>query len=231
MHPLNNVVAHIHGINARRQHLHLKCVLVAGCLECLVPPPRTVQQRRAHRFRRTAIQVVDDRLDGFAYLRRRVDLFQSMTATVVDAQVFADGRRVVSETAGVVAQADYPTTRVVRQWFVVIVWKADKRMMNMNRHRARIRHNARQMLARGFTGESDYRLNLRVIRECLGARQVHCRTGSVNTVSSLAAVTNYPRHAMRIADEECGRINDRRSRGRITGMIDSLKAPNHRACK
>src|SRR5258705_7890055 len=60
MHPLDNVVAHVHRINLRWHHLHAKCIFVTDGFEGLIPPTRSFHECRTDRFRRTSIHVIDD---------------------------------------------------------------------------------------------------------------------------------------------------------------------------
>src|SRR5262249_55432446 len=79
MHPLNDVVTHVHRIYVRRHDFNTKCILVADSLECLIPPTRTFDQSRTHRFRRAAIHVINDRLHGLADTCARIFLLQPVS--------------------------------------------------------------------------------------------------------------------------------------------------------
>ena len=50
MHPLDDVVTNVHGVDAFGQQLHAVRVLIPGGFECLGPPARTVQQRGTDRL-------------------------------------------------------------------------------------------------------------------------------------------------------------------------------------
>src|SRR3984893_7762593 len=70
MHPLNDVVARIHRIGTFWKHVHFKGARCpAGGLKCLVPPPRSLHQRRPDGFGSAAIDVVLNGLDRRARLR------------------------------------------------------------------------------------------------------------------------------------------------------------------
>src|ERR1044072_385021 len=78
MHPLNDVVTHVHRFHVGMHDSNAKRILVTKRLERLAPPARTFEQRRAHRFRRAAIDVVNDWLYGLADGRARIFLLQTM---------------------------------------------------------------------------------------------------------------------------------------------------------
>src|SRR5829696_7702167 len=78
MYPLDNVVTRVHRIDVGGHELDAKCILVTQSLERLVPPARTLQQRRPHRLGRTTIHVIDDRLHRFTHARTRIFLLQTM---------------------------------------------------------------------------------------------------------------------------------------------------------
>src|SRR5215471_15347315 len=92
MHPLNDVVAHVHRIDIRWHDFDAKRVAITGSFESLVPPTRAFGQSRTHRLRRAAIDVINDRLNGIADWRRRIFLLQTMTADEVFPDWLADRR-------------------------------------------------------------------------------------------------------------------------------------------
>src|SRR5258708_4020406 len=97
MHPLDDVVAHVHRVGAGRHQLHAKRVAITGGLESLVPPARSFDQRRAHWFGRAAIDVIDDGLDRIAHRGRRIFLLQAVVTEVAFSDRLADWRRKVHE--------------------------------------------------------------------------------------------------------------------------------------
>src|SRR5437016_6070700 len=92
MHPLNNVVTHIHRISVGGHNFDAKRVSISCGFERLVPPTRALDQSRTHRFGRAAIDVVNNRLDRLACCRRWILLLQAMMIDVTLDDWFANRR-------------------------------------------------------------------------------------------------------------------------------------------
>ena len=58
--PLDDVVAHVHGVSVRGEQFDLEGVLVACRRKRLVPPRRAFKQGGANRLRRAGVEVIDD---------------------------------------------------------------------------------------------------------------------------------------------------------------------------
>src|SRR5690606_38595650 len=121
MHPLDDVVTHIHGIGALRHQFDAECILITCRLERLVPPPCALEQGRANWLRRTPVQVIDDGFNRFADIGSGILLLQAMTPRIRDRERTADLRGVVVKPAAAIAKANEPGARVVGQRFVVVV--------------------------------------------------------------------------------------------------------------
>ncbi len=171
MHPLDDVVAHVHRIDTFGQELNPVGVLVAGRLEGLVPPARALEQRGAHGLGRTAIEVVDNRLDGLADRGGRVFLLEPMAPPEIHDQRVTNRCRVVGEAAVVVTQPDHTGTRIVGQRLVVVVREANKRVMDMHGQRRGVGHDGWQIRPRRATDQRDDRFHFGIVRERLRAWQ------------------------------------------------------------
>ena len=126
MHPLNDVVANVQGVCAVRQHFDLKRILVSSRFKGLVPPAGALQQGRTYRLRCAAIQVVNYGFDSLAKRCRRVFLLKAVAATKINDQVITNRRCIVRKAAGIVAQTNDATARIISQWLIVVVRKSDK---------------------------------------------------------------------------------------------------------
>ena len=112
MHPLDQVVADVHGVGFSGQQLHPEGIAKSGGLECLRPPARTVEERGTDGFGRAGIEVINDRLHRLAQGGGGVALFQSVPRNNALHDGFADGHGVIHVVqaevagAGVVAPRD-----------------------------------------------------------------------------------------------------------------------------
>src|SRR5438270_6030451 len=97
MDPLDEVVAHVHGIRVSGQQLNLKGVAESGGLEGLIPPACSFYQGHADRGWSAGIDVVDDGLDGIADGSIWILLHQAVTRDVALDHGFLDGRGEVHE--------------------------------------------------------------------------------------------------------------------------------------
>ena len=95
MHPLDVVVADVHGIGIGGQHLDAEGVAESGRFERLVPPARTFEQRRADGFGRAGIEVIDDGLHRIAQRCVGILLLQAMANNETLLERLTDGSTVV----------------------------------------------------------------------------------------------------------------------------------------
>ena len=122
VHPVDHVVADVERADAFGQQLDAEGIAIAGRLERLVPPARAVEERRADGLGRAGIEVVDDRLDGFAHRGRRVLLLEPVTADEALGHRLPRQRRVVLVVhAAVARRADRSAAacswrRAARRW-------------------------------------------------------------------------------------------------------------------
>ena len=113
VHPVDHVVADVHGVGAVGQHGDLEGIAEAGGFEGLVPPARAFDQRLAHVFRRAGVHPIFDGLHGLADGGGGVLLFQAVAAHVALHHRLADGRAVVDEIEAAVAGARIVVARLV----------------------------------------------------------------------------------------------------------------------
>ncbi len=102
--PVDHVVPDVHGVGVQREELHPEGAPVAGRLEGQVPPRRTLDDRGPDRLRDRPVDVVHDGLHRLADFRRRVLLFQAVSADEPLLDALVHGARVVyvryAEVAG-----------------------------------------------------------------------------------------------------------------------------------
>ena len=95
MHPLDVVVADIHGIGIGGQHFDTEGVAESGRFEGLVPPAGAFEQRGADRFGRARIDVIDDGLYRIAHRCVGILLLQAMANNETLLQGLTDWRAVI----------------------------------------------------------------------------------------------------------------------------------------
>ncbi len=78
MHPVHDVVAHVHGIRVLGQHAHLVGVVEAGALEGLLPPGGALHQRAADGLGGGVVDVIDDRLHDVRHRGRGILFLQAV---------------------------------------------------------------------------------------------------------------------------------------------------------
>ncbi len=130
-------------------------------------------------------------------------------AEVPDQRV-TDGRRVIEESARIVAQADDAAARIVGQRFIAVVGQANEGMMHVHRDGIAVGRHAREVPAGRLAGERHDRLELRIIGKRLRAWQEDRGAVTIDLVVAFLQPRQSRAHAMGIADQERGRIDDRR---------------------
>jgi hypothetical protein len=222
MHPVDDVVADVHRVRVRRQHLHLERIAEAGRLERLVPPGRALDQRAANRLGRAVVHVVDDRLHRLGHGRRRVLLLQPVPHDPALLDRVGDRGRVVVEL-----DAEHADTRIDHARRVAA--RAERRqldegMMLAQRHRLRRRRDLPDMIAGiAIRHERERRLDLRILRKPLRPRQIERAAALVEPIAALARLTKRVDGAEGVAEEEGGGVDEH---ARAFGGLH-LEAPEH----
>ena len=130
MHPVDHVVADVHGVGAVGQHVHLEGVAEAGGLEGLVPPAGAFEQRLLHVFRRAGVHPVLDGLRPGSLTAALGSFFsRRWRRTIALHHRFADGHAVID-----VAEAAVTRARIVLTRAVIAVGKFDQRVVLAQRH-------------------------------------------------------------------------------------------------
>src|SRR5207253_2997402 len=75
--PADDVVAGIERVDAVRQQLHPEGVDIAGLVEGVAPPARSLDESGADRLRRGAVDIEDDRMADAGARRVRLQLFEA----------------------------------------------------------------------------------------------------------------------------------------------------------
>ena len=157
VHPLNHVVPQVHQVRAFRQELHSKSVFVASGLKRLIPPPRAFEQRGANRLRRSAIQVVHDRLHRLADRRLRIFFLQPVPRDKALHDRFANRRGVIH-----VANAEKTRPRIVGARLVPRRRKLHERVMLAHRDRFGRRRHITDPPARFLSRKRECGLHFRI---------------------------------------------------------------------
>ena len=220
MHPLNQVVADVHGVGVFGQQLHSECVAIAGGFKSLVPPARAFEQRRADGLRRAAVEVVDDGLDGIAHGRAGVLFLQTMPGDEVFFERVAERRGEVAE-----GFAEVPGARIEEARLVAGARKLDQGMMLADGDRLRRWRHLTNVIARFALGhrEGERRFHFGVLREAFGTGQIDGGARSVDVISALFGFAQGLGYAVRVVKEKCRGIHQHAAI--VFGL--GLEAPQH----
>src|SRR5947209_7520719 len=121
MHPLNNVVAHVHRVSIFGQYLQLECFSEACRLERLFPPTCTFQQSRLDGFWCCRIEPIDDRLHWLTHRLVCILLLQPVPDDPSLLQRFTHGRAVIKKL-----DIDEPRARIELARLVTSLWQRDQ---------------------------------------------------------------------------------------------------------
>ena len=204
MHPLDHVVAQVHHVRAFRQQLHAKRIFVARGLKRLVPPARPLQQRRANRLRRAAVQVIHEGLHRVAHRRRGIFFLQPVPRHKPLHNRLADRRRVVH-----VLDAEEARARIVRPRLVARRRQLHKRMMLAQGDGLRRRRHLAHPRSRLVSREGERCFHFRIQREILCFWQVNRAARAVQPVRALLCASQSFGNVMRIAQEKLRRVHQR----------------------
>jgi hypothetical protein len=219
VHPLDHVVARVHGVDGVRHHLHAERVAVAGRLERLVPPARALHQRAADGLRRARVHVIDDGLHRIAHRRARVALFKPVAADEALRQLLADGRGHV-----VVVDAEIARPRVVAARLVSRRGQRDERVALAHGDRLGGGRHVAHPPAGVVTRKGERRLDLGVAWKRLGVLQIQRASRRVQLVVALPRALERCNYAVRVAQHEVGGIHQHPP---IRFGLD-LEPPQHR---
>ena len=223
MHPVDHVVANVHRVGVRRQHLDLKRVAKTSGLKRLIPPRSTFDQRVLNIFWRAAIDVINDRFDGLAYGGIRVFFLKPMAFDPAFFEVFVNIRTVV-----VKADRDHTDTRVKLARFEFVIRQLDQRGALADRNVAARRCDLIDKVIRFAGGRKrDGRLDLGVFRKAFCVRQIQGTAALVKAVVALSCLIDPVADAVRVADQEVGRVHQ--NAVALGGL--HLKAPDNGFCK
>src|SRR2546423_10361634 len=138
MHPLNDVVAHIHWVRVGRHDFNPKCIAVTGSFEWLVPTTRGFDQSRTHRLGSAAVYVVNNWLDGLAHSRAGIFFLQAMTIDIAFHDLLANRRRKIHVLNSKIAGARIVDARLESRWgqFYKRKMFADGNRLSIRRYRS-----------------------------------------------------------------------------------------------
>jgi hypothetical protein len=207
VHPVDDGVAGVHGIDALGKELDPEGVAPPGRLEDAVPPVPAVQEGAPVRLRHRAVQVVDDRphrLDELAPgVRRRVGRLQppahhpALPVVGVEALGEVEERRGVDAGAGVERADRQPGLRQLHE--AVVLLQGD---------RPAVRRVAPQLRVRlvGHVGQD--RADLRVEREGPRVLRVDVAALAVHPQRAHARGADAADHVVDVAQEEVRGVHD-----------------------
>src|SRR5688572_26803585 len=202
MYPLNHVVTYVHRIDMFRHHFDAQSIFVTNRFKRLVPPAGTIKQRRAHGFRRTAIDVVNNRFDSFADTRRWILLLQTMTRDETLGYRLFDRRGKVH-----VINAEITGARIEHARLVTCRRQLNKRVTLAHGDRLGHRDDLPYKSSRGVASERERRFNFRVLREVLRVRQVKRAATRIEPIRALLSALQGRRHFVNVAQIKIGRVH------------------------
>jgi hypothetical protein len=204
VHPVHDVVTDVHGVRVFGQHAHLVGVVEAGALEGLFPPGGALHEGGADRLRRGVVDVIHDGLHDVGHRGRGVLLLEAVPRDEALLERAGERARVVVDL-----DAEEPRARIQAARRVARRRELHERVVLADADRGRCRRNRSDQRPRAVPGrERDGGLDLRVAREGLGARQVERAAGGVHGVVALLAVPQARGHAVRVAQEEFGGVDE-----------------------
>ena len=197
MHPLNHVVADVHGVGVFGQQLHLERVAVAGRLEGLVPPRGPFQQGRAHGLGRPPVEVVHQRRHGLTDGRRGVLFAQAVAYQLALHDGLVDGRGVVEELVGVIAGPGVEGAGLVGG-----IGQLNEGMVQVHGQGAGVGRHGADFAALGPAHQRHDGLKLRVEREALGIGQKHRRAAFLGLVAALLKLLQLVAELVGVAQQK-----------------------------
>ncbi len=229
MHPLDDVVAHVHGVGAGGEQIHLEGAgRPAGGLEGFVPPTCAFQQRGTDRLRRTAIDVVLDGRDGLTGVGAvRVSLEEAMAQDKELVQRLAERSGVVAIPGGEVAGV---RVEAARREGVVHGWQLHEAVALADGQRVRVgRHVSNELAARrSVGGKGQLGLDLGVLGEGMRVVERDGRARGVDLVGALLQLRKGLGDVMHVVQEEVGCVDEHAATAIFGGDGES---PQHGAGK
>jgi hypothetical protein len=223
---VDHVVADIHRVDALGQQLDAVGVLEAGLLEGAGPPGRAGDQRRAHRLRRTAVDVVDDRLLDGADGRRRVGLFQAMPHLPVHVDAAGQRRGEIEvadiEAAGIRMISTRTPAALLRD-----LRQAHHADTLAHRQAGRFRRDLAHVVRLTRSREGQHRLQFDVVGEGLGLVGQHRAARRIDRIGALLGRGQARCDAVTVGQQETGEVDQMA----VLVAGENLARPQHRTGK
>ena len=214
-HPGDDVVADVDRVGVLGEEFDLEGVAEAGGLEGRVPPAGAFEEGGAHRLGGAAVDVVEDRLDGFTDGGRGVAFFEAVAQRVVDiGREFEGAGEVVEDDA-----AEEGGARVEQARLEAGFGEADEAGAHADGDGAGVGREGGEAFdlavaepegqglgARVAEGEDAF--DLGVQREGAGAFGGDGRAGGVDGVGALAGFAELARDVEAVAQEKGGGVEE-----------------------
>ncbi len=182
VHPLDHVVARVHGVHVSRHVRHAERILESRRCEHRIPPHGAVLERAAVGLGDSRVEVVDDRLHRLRYRGGGILLDQPVADGVAGDVVLVERLREIVETHG-----EQPDARIELARLVSRIGQLHEREMLAQRHEAAVGRVRADREARLIARERERRLELGIPGERLGVRQVHGALVAVELEAALGA--------------------------------------------
>ncbi len=221
MDPLDDVVANIHRVSAFGKQIDAegsRCP--SGCLECLVPPTRALDQRSANRLGCAAIDIVLDRSDGLAVGRTAwIFLDEAVTKNEALCNVVTKRCRQIAERGREVACARIERTRGESRRR-----KRDEGVTFAQRHGVRVRRDVGDVRSFqwAFGSEGEHCFYLSIFRKRFGVIERDGGSCWIDMISALVERGQCFYNTMSIVKEEIRGVHEHTA-GRI--FCGDRKAP------
>ncbi len=203
MRPRDDAVADVHRIRAFGQQLDAVRILEACFLECGLPPVRAFEQRRAHRFRRAAIEVEHDRLLHRALRRGRIGLVEPESRLVTHVEARRERLRVVVE-----ADAESTRRRMIKTRRESRRRQAHETQMLAHRQALGLHRDVLDELLVARALERQHRFELGVVRKALRVLGRYRAPLVVDLVFALLRIGKTFGDAVQVRRQQRADVND-----------------------
>ncbi len=211
--PHHHVVSRVHWIDAFRQVLDAKRAFETRVVECLDPPAHTLLHRGSDRLRNPAVDIVHDRILDRAVRVRRIHALEAVPSDPSLIEQCLNRLAVVLERDREISDAWIERARLIPG-----VGQRQQRQMLAKRDRRRIGKDRRHDVAWSAPRERERqrRINLRILRKCLGVWRKNGRTIARQRIRALFVVAQRRRDVHPVPKHHVAGIDEHTAAGVFT---------------
>ena len=203
MRPGDDAVADVHRVHAFGQELDAVGVLETRLFERALPPVRALEQRRAHRLGRAAVEIEHDRLANRALRGRWIGLVEPETRLVAHVEARCERLRIVVE-----ADAESARCRMIKARRIARRRQSHEAQVLAQRQALGLHRDIldERLIARAL--ERQHRFELGVVRKALRVLGGWRAAILVDLVLALLGIGETARDAMQIGRQQRADIDD-----------------------